>query len=161
MVAPRHCGVMVELQGLSAWCEYLKVGGSNPLLGNTTTKGIFWLHPAVAWYFARLFITKRWLAFIHRTLKIQNAKFSTFWCFPPSAQNSWREPWLAQQHAISGNTDGWGMSSVENRLSSKYCRKMVLARAILISACFVISNSTDYAKTSSHAEVSTSYNADK
>ena len=44
---------------------------------------VFSLVPAAAWYFARLFITKRWLAFIRRTLKIQNAKFSTFWRFPP------------------------------------------------------------------------------
>ena len=28
--------------------------------------------------------------------KFQNAKFSTFWRFPPNAQNSWREPWLAR-----------------------------------------------------------------
>ena len=53
---------------------------------------VFSLHPAVAWYFATLFITKRYLAFIRRMLKIQNAKFSTFWRFPPNAQNSWREP---------------------------------------------------------------------
>ena len=44
---------------------------------------VFSLVPAAAWYFARLFITKRWLAFIRRKLKFQNAKFSTFWRFPP------------------------------------------------------------------------------
>ena len=53
---------------------------------------VFSSHRAVAWYFARLFITKRWLAFTRQTLIIQNAKFSTFWGFPPNAQNSWREP---------------------------------------------------------------------
>ena len=58
----------------------------------------FSLHPKVAWYFETLFITKRWLAFIRRTLKIQNAKFSTFWRLTPNAQNSWREPWVAHDH---------------------------------------------------------------
>ena len=69
---------MVELLRLDACFLNLKVGGSNPLLGNTSSMDDFSLHPAVAWYFAKLFITKRWLAFIRRTLKIQNAKFSTF-----------------------------------------------------------------------------------
>ena len=73
-----HCGVMVKFLGLQVCFVNLKVGGSNPLQGNTSKMDVFSLHPAVAWYFARFFITKRWLAFIRRTLKIQNAKFSTF-----------------------------------------------------------------------------------
>ena len=89
-----HCGVMVKVPGLEVCFVNLKVGGSYPLLGNTCTTDVFSLHPAVVWYFARLFITKRWLAFIHRTPEIQNPKFSTFWRFPPKAQNSWREHWL-------------------------------------------------------------------
>ena len=56
----------------------VKVGGSTPLVSNTSRADVFSLHAAVAQYFARLFITKRWLALIRRPLKIQNAKFSTF-----------------------------------------------------------------------------------
>ena len=87
----------VEQRFSSLAQQNLKVGGSNPLLCNIFTMNDFSLHPAVAWYFARLFITKRWLAFIRQTLHIQNAKFFTFWHFPPNAQNSWREPWIPIQ----------------------------------------------------------------
>ena len=78
IVAIWHLGVMVMLLGLVACFVNLKDDGSNPLLGYTSTMNVFSLHPAVAWYFARLFITKRWLAFIRWTLKIQNVKFSLF-----------------------------------------------------------------------------------
>ena len=77
-MASSHRGVMVKLLAMPACFENLKVGGSNPLLGDTSTIDVFSLHPAIAWYFARLFITKKGLAFIRRTLNIQNAKFSTF-----------------------------------------------------------------------------------
>ena len=69
---------MVKLLGLQDHFVILKVGGSIPLLGYLSIMDVFSLHTAVAWYFARLFITNRWLAFIRHTLKIQNAKFSIF-----------------------------------------------------------------------------------
>ena len=36
----------------------LKVGGTNPLLGNTSSVDVFSLHFAVAWYIAIFFIIK-------------------------------------------------------------------------------------------------------
>ena len=73
-----YCGGMVKLLGLAACFLNLKVGGSNPLLGNTSTMDVFSLRPAVAWYFARLFATKRWRAFIHQTKKFRIPNFLNF-----------------------------------------------------------------------------------
>ena len=78
MDARRFCGVMVNHPGHAVCYVKLKVGGSNLLWGNTFTMDVFSLHPAVAWYFARLFITKRWLAFIRRTEKFRMPNFLLF-----------------------------------------------------------------------------------
>ena len=68
----------VEQRFSSLALQNLKVGGSNPLLCNIFTMNVFSLHPAVAWYFARLFITKKWLAFIRRTKKFRMPNFLLF-----------------------------------------------------------------------------------
>ena len=53
---------MVVLLGIAASFVNLKIGGLNPLLGSTSITDVFSLRPAVACFFPRLFITKRWLA---------------------------------------------------------------------------------------------------
>ena len=44
-VATVHCVVMIKLLGLAAYFVNLKVGGSNPLLGNTSTMDVFHYTP--------------------------------------------------------------------------------------------------------------------
>ena len=97
---------MVKL--LADFIENLKVGGSNPLLGNTSPMDAFSLHFAVAWYIAILFMTKRWLALIRRTKNLRMPKFLLFDIFhrtlkipgenpacylPPKNLKSWGQPW--------------------------------------------------------------------
>ena len=60
----------------------LKVDGSNPLLSYASSRNVFFsLRSAVAGYFARLFITKIWLAFIRRTKKFRMPNFLLFGAF--------------------------------------------------------------------------------
>ena len=58
IMATWHCGVVVKLLALAACFVNLKVGGSNPLLGYTSSTDVFSLHPAVAWYFATLLLPR-------------------------------------------------------------------------------------------------------
>ena len=83
-----HCGVLFKLPVPLVYFMNLKVGGSNPLLGN----GCFFITPRSCMVFCKTFYYQEMARIYPPNQKIQNAKFSTFWRFPPNAQNSWREP---------------------------------------------------------------------
>ena len=97
----------------------LKVSGSNPLLGNAFTMNVISLHPAVAWYFARLFITKIWLALIRHCSKFRMPKFLLFDIFPQTLKISGENPVWTQdlQHLCA-----WGrrINQLSYLLQSKY-----------------------------------------
>ena len=73
------CGVVVKLTGLAACFVNLKVGGgSNPLLGNTSTMDVFFITPCSCMVFCKTFYYQEMARIYPPNQKIQNAKFSTF-----------------------------------------------------------------------------------
>ena len=71
ILAFRYCGVIVKLLGIAACFVNLKVGGSNPLLGSTSTMDVFFITPRSFMVFCKTF-------YYQEMARI----------YPPNAQNS-------------------------------------------------------------------------
>ena len=85
----------------------LKVGGSNPILGNTSTMNVFFITLCSCMVYCNTFYYQEMARIYPPYQKPRNAKVSTFWRFPLNAKNSWRKPCLlpaSKKFEILGTT---------------------------------------------------------
>ena len=82
-VATVYCGVMVKFLGLAAYIVNLKVGGSTPLLGNTSTMDVFHYTPQLHGILQHFFLPRDGS---HLSAERQNSECQIFYFLTFSAE---------------------------------------------------------------------------